>query len=260
MPFGFGPTSGPRQAPAGGRHEGHQRSERTSVSVTFTTEEDLLTRLLPPGFSLDRPVVTVAATSITKLSWLAGRGYNTLGVSFPATFNGEHDAVSGQFLAVLWENLADPIISGREELGYAKLYAELPPARWVDGGVRCSASWDGFGFLELAVDDLEPSPAPRAQAPPIKLLHYKYVPATGDLGNADVAYACLTPDAGQGSRVIDVQTGTGWVAFRPASFEQLPTLRRVVNTLAKLPVRSIADARVVQTVGGSDLADQRRLQ
>ena len=36
--------------------------------------------------------------------WLAGRGYNVLGVCFPVNFNGEKDHVSGDLLAVLWEN------------------------------------------------------------------------------------------------------------------------------------------------------------
>ena len=63
--------------------------------------------------------MTVAATYMKEIAWLAGRGYNTLGVSFPATFTGEEDEVTGNFLTVLWENLTDPIITGREELGFA---------------------------------------------------------------------------------------------------------------------------------------------
>ena len=41
--------------------------------------------------------VAVAASYITELEWLAGRGYNILGVSFPAPFKGEQDQVTGNF-------------------------------------------------------------------------------------------------------------------------------------------------------------------
>ena len=39
---------------------------------------------------------------------------------------GEQDSVDGDLLLILWGNRADPIITGREDLGYAKLYCELP--------------------------------------------------------------------------------------------------------------------------------------
>ena len=55
-----------------------------------------------------------------EIEWLAGRGYNTLGVSFPAVFEGEVDRATGSLLTVLWENLTDPILTGREELGFSK--------------------------------------------------------------------------------------------------------------------------------------------
>ena len=47
-----------------------------------------------------------------EIEWLAGRGYNTLGVSFPVVFNGEVDRATGSLLTVLWENLTDPILTG----------------------------------------------------------------------------------------------------------------------------------------------------
>ena len=35
-------------------------------------------------------------------------------------------ARSVSFLVVLWENLTDPILTGREELGFSKIYCEIP--------------------------------------------------------------------------------------------------------------------------------------
>jgi len=58
--------------------------------------------LLPEGFEVEaEPAVTVQASYMTEIEWLAGRGYNTLGVSFPAIFNGKEDHIMGNFLTVL---------------------------------------------------------------------------------------------------------------------------------------------------------------
>ena len=51
---------------------------------------------------------------------------------------------------VLWENLTDPIITGREELGYPKIYGELPEPRHLNDTISCSASWLG---TRVHVDD-----------------------------------------------------------------------------------------------------------
>jgi hypothetical protein len=48
---------------------------------------------------------------MTAVDWLAGRGYTMIEVSWPATFTGRRDHATGRFLAVVWENLADPIIT-----------------------------------------------------------------------------------------------------------------------------------------------------
>jgi hypothetical protein len=48
---------------------------------------------------------------MTDIDWLAGRGYTMIHVWWPARFDGERDATEGRFLAVMWENLADPIMA-----------------------------------------------------------------------------------------------------------------------------------------------------
>ena len=127
MPVHFGPRTGPRAGPDGQGFECRDGPNVSSFAVHFLSNARQLEALLPEGFELDgEPVVTVYANYQTDIEWLAGRGYNLLGVRFPATFNGQRDSVTGQLLTVLWENLADPIITGREELGVPKIYCELP--------------------------------------------------------------------------------------------------------------------------------------
>ena len=166
MPTHFGPRTGPRQGPDGGTFANVDTPKNTTVSVSFLTDADALEAMLPECFTRDGdPVVTVFAKYMTQIEWLAGRGYNVLGVSFPAAFAGAEDQVCGPFLTVLWENLTDPILTGREELGFAKIYCELPEPTVLRGAWHCTAAWLGFKFLDLRVTDLR-EPDPGTTPPP----------------------------------------------------------------------------------------------
>jgi acetoacetate decarboxylase len=201
MPTHFGPRTGPRQGPDGKKFECTDTPKKTTIAVNFLTNPEQLEALLPERFALaGEPVVTVQANYMTEIEWLAGRGYNVLGVSFPARFQGEQDHVTGSFLTVLWENLTDPIVTGREELGFSKIYCELPEPTVLRGHWHVIASWLGFKFLDVKVHSLRQQSAEEiarlAEAETSDgVLHYKYIPKTGEWGTADVAYACLTPAA-----------------------------------------------------------------
>lgn len=261
MPYGFGPAAGPRQGPDGQPFDWSTTPRRRAVAVDFLTDAGHLTRLLPPGFTLhDEPVVTVEVQYFTELQWLAGRGYNTLGVKFPATYQGERDTVSGVFLSVLWENLADPILTGRDELGFAKLYAEIPPPRIFAGTEHHGASWLGHRFVDIELTEIRDADAVAAVGPAAGgTLHYKYVPATGDWGKADISYACHTPPGASSQKVVRRQVAEGTVRFLEASWEEMPTQFHIIRALAALPIREWRGASITETLGGKDLSDQRRL-
>lgn len=254
MPVGFGPFPGPRQIPSPGRRE-PAASRRTTASVTCATEWDAIRKLLPACFEPGAtPTVTVEVQQIENLDWLAGRGYTTLGVKFPATFRTGTEVIEGDFLAVLWENLADPIISGREELGFAKLWCDIDETVRIGHRRKFAAGWLGHKFLEMEVEGLREASGPIPARRP--LLHYKYVPKTGCPGEADTAYAVMTP-AENPELVVDRRlTAEGRFEFRESSWEELPTLFHIVNPLAGLPLKGFLSASLVYSHGGKDLSDQ----
>jgi len=268
MPTHFGPSQGPRQGEAGRTFACVHSHQTTTYSVSFLTERRQLDALLPPGFeTAGEPVVTLEAGYITQIEWLAGRGYNILGVQWPARFTGARDVAEGPFLAVLWENLADPIMTGREELGYAKIYGELPEPRVLDGVAHIQAGWLGFTFFEMKVWDLQPLPPAEAAPAPAGapgvlrgVLHYKYIPKTEEWGAADVAYATLTPEGNSQRVVQEAWAGAGWAQFRRARWEDLPTQSHIVNALAGLEIKEFRGATLVKSYGSKDLSDQRILR
>ncbi len=270
MPIHFGPSMGPRQGPDGRTFECKDNPKSTSISVSFLTNREQLEELLPERFEVGaNPVVSVSASYMTEIEWLAGRGYNTLGVSFPAIFNGERDRAKGGFLTVLWENLCDPILTGREQLGFSKIYCELPEPTVLRGETHFIASWLGFKFLDMKLTNmtpvaLNPSPAPAAEQPDDGVLrgtlHYKYMPRTGEWGLSDVGYAVLTPAEGGNGVTKELWRGEGTVQFHKARWEDLPTQYHVVNALHELEILEYRGASISKSVGGKDLSDQRILR
>ena len=269
MPTHFGPAAGPRQGPDGRRFDGVDSPRATSYSVSFLTRPEQLEVLLPAGFRLaGDPVVTVTVSYMTEIEWLAGRGYNTLGVSFPAEYRGKRDRARGPFLAVLWENLADPILTGREQLGFSKIYCAIPPPSVLNGETRCTADWLGFRFMEMCLSEMQTPPATEVEAPAAEVddteltgtLHYKYIPRTGEWDEADAEYAVLTPSATPNRRITAQRTGKGSVRFHRAEWQDLPTQYHIVNAFAGLEQIDFVSASIVETVGGKDLSDQRILR
>ena len=266
MPTHFGPSLGPRQGEDGRRFANLDSPKVTQMSVSFLTNREHLEELLPEGFTIGvESVVTVAASYITELEWLAGRGYNTLGISFPAVFNGKEDHVTGNFLAVLWENLADPIITGREDLGFNKIYCELPEPGVCRGETHCTAGWLGFKFMDMKIRNTtevatQEILAITSEPQGAGTLHYKYIPRTGDWGQADIAYAVLTPAAVPNRVIKKMWRGEGTAQFHKATWENLPTMFHIINAFHALEIREYRSAMITESVGGKDLSDQRILR
>lgn len=265
MPTHFGPTPGPRQGPDGRRFANVDSPRMRIITVSFLTDRQQLMDLLPDGMGLElagEPVVTVEAAYMTEIEWLAGRGYNTLGVQFPVAFRGKVDRVTGPVLLVLWENLCDAILSGREELGFSKIYCDLPEPRILQGETHCVASWLGFRFMDLHVRNMAPTTSGEADAsgdPSSEegTVHHKYFPRIGEWGTADVSYLTFTPSLAPDLKVQEAWRGDGTVVFHKATWEDMPTQYNIVNALRDLTVVEYRGAQMITTVGAKDLSDQR---
>lgn len=259
MPTHFGPSLGPRQGPEGRRYDCRNTPHQVIVRAEFEASAAELEPFMPPGFSVRRGEIHFTFSYMTEIAWLAGRGYDTFGVSVPTRYAGSADRIDGDLLLVLWENMADPITSGREELGFSKLFCDLPPLRRHEGEIVCEASWDGFRFATLRLAGLGGTLDTAAEASQ-GLLHYKYIPRTGAPGEADAAYAVLTPAEGGHLRVeSQIAARDAFCIFHRATWEELPTLVHIVDALADVSLGRCIRASVTETRGAKDLNDQRIL-
>ena len=111
--------------------------------------------------------------------------------------------LAGYFVPVLWESMADPILTGREELGWPKIFADIPAPVHEAGRWRASASWEGFTFLDIAAGDFVAG----AECPAAPMMFHKYVPRTGEWGEAEIDYFTVTAPEGPKPEVKSVQRG-----------------------------------------------------
>lgn len=254
MPTVFGASLGPRQNvdgvpfPAG--TGGPQRT--TVISLQADVPASDLQRLLPSGARpAENARLNVSFTQLRDIGWLAGRGYNVLMLRVPAVI--PFEPYKADFCPVLWENRADPIITGREELGMPKIYAELPePVRTSDGW-RLQASWDGFVFFEAEVSGLEPDPASVGDFRRPATFTHKYIPKTGAWGDADVDYLTWFPETT--GTITAREVGRGTARFIAGRWEDLPTHYHIVSALASIPL-SVVSASVIQTKEAPDYYEQ----
>ena len=269
QPVFFGPGTGPRQGPDGRKfdEENKEWPKQTDWAVSFLSNEDQLQALCPEGFSVvGEPVVTVSLTDMRGIPWLAGRGYKMLGATFNVLFEGKEDHAMGPLLTVLWENLADPILSGREEIGFAKQYCELPDPWELNGTTRFAASWLGFTFCDMELSDMKSVPVEEPAAPEVPegvqlgLLHYRYMPKVGEWGTADGSYPVITPAANPNVTVTEMFQGKGSVEFHKARWEDMPTQYNIVNGLAELEQKEFRGAMIRHYHGSKDLSDQKILR
>jgi hypothetical protein len=258
QPRVFGALPGPRNVPLDKRDLPDNMTVVT-VAAAALADEAALSEMLPPRCRLHGdPVITVSIAYLRNIGWLAGRGYNIVSVEFPVVVDSAEGLLTGKFTPVLWENLADPILTGREELGFAKLYAQIPEPIILGNTYRASASWEGFRFFELEANDLVEAPL-NSDAPPLDgAFHYRFMPKVGTQGEADSEYMVFIPGvrSGPGAKGITKRlAGEGAFRFLPARWEDVPLQYPIINALAELPLREFRGASVTLststgTIGG----------
>ena len=266
MPVFFGPAPGPRQKKDGKPWEAAESGTCNVqwATTSYRSDRAKLEALLPAGFALKEPVVYVTQGFFRDLYWLAGRGYGAVNVEVPVTCTGRDQAIEGALCLVLWEGRPDAIMTGREELGFPKMFANIPDVRMEPqtGKISGSASWFEHTFFEFEMHGLEEvtvAPEDKRLLGPGGPIFYKYMPRTGPFGSggADVQYVtCAHPLPGDTASAQTIKFGDakfrkwraagGSIKWHPATFEQLPTSYHVVNGIADLPILEVQSTEMIE--------------
>ena len=220
----------------------------TTIAITYLTDRKLLAQYLPEPFEVGQePLVSVSYAMNREIEWLAGGCYNIIGVNVSAVFKGRVDQVTGNYCLVMWENLTDPILTGREIQGIPKIYADIPDHAICEGVWRTSASYRGHKIVDLMIKDLKPLgpqevKAIEDMAKQGNWMGWKYIPKAGEPG-AEVSHATLFPTE---TTFREAWIGTGEVKWHRLTWEQNPTQFYIANALEELPIIEYRSAVVLK--------------
>jgi acetoacetate decarboxylase len=227
----------------------------TVMALSYLTDREKLAAYLPAPFEVgEEAVVTVFYACNKQVDWLAGHGYNMIGVNASVVYQGEKEQLSGTYSLVIWENLTDPILVGRESQGIPKIYADIPEHSINHNNWRCSASHFGHKIIDLSINNLVQVPSEdiaagqQEQEGKDHPMAWRYMPALGGYGKPAINELVTFPSR---NKLTEVWIGAGDLEWNRLTWEQNPTQFQIVNALEALPVLSYLPAMV--TKGSADL-------
>ncbi len=253
MPAHFGSAQRPEKATMWYR-------DITSMVVAYRTDRDKLAAYLPAPFEVaEDPVISVTYACNRQVDWLAGHGYNLIAINASAVFRGEEETMEGDYTLVIWENLTDPILTGRELQGIPKLYADIPEHSIFDGEWHTAASHFDHRFLDLNIRALreptaqELSDNDQARAGKDNPMGWRFMPGLLGFGqsiNEFVTYPSKT-------EITEAWVGEGSLDWHATTWEQNPTQHHIITALNALPVLEYLPAIVAK--GSTNLILPERL-
>ena len=236
--------------------------EVTAISIQYLTDGEKLLQYLPRPFELSgRPVVTVAYAMNRKINWLAGAEYNIVKVSVRATYRGRGETVTGDYMLVLWENLTDPILTGREKQGMPKIYGDIEDHSIFDGVWSTTLSNRGQTLLNIEASDLTTMAGDeleklKANGLDGTMLGWKHIPGETSGSEPMLSYATEFPTS---TKIQSAWSAKGHLQWRPQQWKDNPTQAHIVNALHSLPVKSIESCTVTEASKILKVGKVRRL-
>jgi hypothetical protein len=207
-----------------------------------------------------------SVTTLNKMPWLGGGGYNHFGLYIHGVQYKKKNGstIDGNHLALLFENLADPILTGREKLGMPKVFCDIDIHR-QEKLYGMQAFWRGAKCCDFNLEGLNHGssrPASLDGDSKYGLLMYRHILAVGDRGKADVEYTVVVPYGQETPPRIRavLQAEKSSVTFDRMDWDALPTLHHFVDVLADIPIYEIVQAKVVEGTGVRDVSPARRLE
>jgi len=276
LPLAFGPMQSPRQDLLGRIQSPDLDATTKTHSIRFKTSATYLKNWFPTSaFSFASPGTVAEATfrcvELQNLKWLGRWGYNYWGLWIHGVKYTCRDGAElfGSFLPVLFENEADPIVTGREDLGMPKLFCDIDVGQEENGDTSIDCSWRRNSFVTMELGGLEertgePS-GPPSSITDDNLLLYRYIPAVGEPGKTDAEYPVIVDHEKSRDTCVVTRRMTATrakVEFRAddATMNALPTIGSVVAGLAGVPVYSVLEACTTEAKGLTTFSHARKIE
>ncbi len=239
MPAHFGGWPGQPQAAA--------YHDVTSITVAYETDPGMLSAFIPEPFTTTQPVLSVQYQMCRQVDWMAGGGYNLVTVGVPAAYAHGRERIEGLYVLVIWENKTAPILSGREQSGMPKIFADIEDHHQVGDRLLTNASYEGWNFLrmdfrqakQMSPDELD---LLNRQAGTVNAFGWRYIPNIGRSGAA-LSHATLFP---QQLAYTAAWRGEGRIRWEALGPEQYYQHYPITQALSQLPIKSYRDCLMTQ--------------
>ncbi|KAK0756561.1 hypothetical protein N5P37_010714, partial [Trichoderma harzianum] len=256
QPTVFGPSPGPRQDHRGNTF--HRLFTSFHDDKNFKTSATLLRNMFPNSrysflktrHSNRRLLLCRTAIQYGLAGWGWGWvGYNLLGFYIHDVCVEHQKGVQrkGTNCPVMLENLTDPIITGREELGISKLYSEIDIEE-SDNTCSVKISWRGNAYMQLSWQQLTPK---------VRESLTEHESEGSIVGRASCESDVLLANDTRASH-IDARRETlphnATFKFQDYGAESLPTLHHIVSRLAELPVFEVVGGTITEFQGVTDFS------
>ena len=285
QPTVFGPTPGPPRD-ADPNLQSHVR--RLTASIKFKTSGTLLRNMLPNKFYSFAAKDTVALASLTiqshrNVERLGFHGFDRVileihGINYTKA---DESVIPGRYLPVIFENSADVISAGREEMGYPSVFSDIDLEGTTEGAFSANLSWKGVQWAKIWLKDLAPMSAQKPTHE--EAFVHRCIPELTD-GSAksefdvgqdiliveepstsDLIHITNGDDATTNGTTVSVKTLSSKTSshagfeIMPHSQRELPTLHHIVSRVGELPIFDIVSAMVCEEEGPEVIVKAARI-
>jgi len=234
----------------------------TQLVVLYVTDKDAMAALLPEPFEpADDPSVSFYFQLSRDVDFMAGRGYNIVGVNLSVVFNGKKDQLAGNYAVLLWENDTQPILQGRELLGTPKIFADIPDPQQEGNDWRFHCSLYATRLAEGEIRNTT-----RLDESSMQLIEqmseqslwmgWKFIPKP-DWSGPDVSYPTVIPYK---LGIKEAWLGEGSHRFFETAWEQAPTSAHIIKGLRTLVVKEYRPSIIIKGTLDLLIAESRMME
>jgi acetoacetate decarboxylase len=211
----------------------------TQIMLTYETEQNVLERYVPDAFQCTEPLIMIGYSMCRGVDWLAGGGYNLVNVAVPVAYTNDRERIEGAYVFVIWENKTIPILTGREQTGMPKIFADIEDHHQIGDRVLTNASYEGWTFLRIDFQQKKQmSPEElnllNQRMGSVNAFGWRHITNIGRSGAA-LSHATLFPQELVQTAAWMGEGQVQWTALGP---EQYPLHHVVTQALSQLPIIS----------------------
>ena len=234
--------------------------DMTTLSISFETREDALIKIIPEDFDLTSPTVNVQFADCRDVDWLSGGEYRLIQASVPVRYAKNGETLDGEYVLVIWENKACPIIGGREEDGMPKIFADIASLRHSGEHWFTAAGYENNTFLRIDITRGE-----ELHDEELKLLNehmkvnyfgWRHIPELGKAGAA-LSHATLYPQEAKIGKAWECDGKIDWLKF---DLEMNIQQFRIISAMSGLPVLKYKKALMMKGSARLNVGDSRSLK